>query len=293
VVWRRAHRLSRARIRRAPHDAAAGTDDGVHLAYMVLGQGPVDLVLVPGFVSHLEWWFDHPSARRWTERLASFTRLILFDKRGTGLSDRTERIGDLDRRMLDVRAVMDAAGSEQAVILGASEGGAMAVLLAASAPERTSGLVLYGTWPRFSWAPDYPYGVTSEQLEAVAEFLEREWGSGAGLGAWAPSVRDDPSARRWWGRATARRQPGGGVEAALANAEADVRGVLDVSTCRHWCCTPLAIASCLLRPADSSPSTSRAPGSLRSRAVIISRSSTVRTRSSTRSKSWTGRQGTR
>jgi pimeloyl-ACP methyl ester carboxylesterase len=141
-------------------------------------------------------WFDHPSARRWTERLASFARLILFDKRGTGLSDRTERVADCDRRMRDVRAVMDTAGSEQAVILGVSEGGAMAALLAASEPARVSGLVLYGTCARFSWAPDYPYGFTAEQLEATVEFLEREWGSGAGLGSWAPSVRNDPAARR-------------------------------------------------------------------------------------------------
>src|SRR5204862_4880544 len=124
----------------------------VHIAYQVVGDGPRALVLVPGFVSHVEMWWDEPHCARFFQRLASFSRLILFDKRGTGLSDRVAEQPTLEQRMDDVRAVMDAVGSEQAAVFGVSEGGAMSVLFAATYPERTSALVLYGAMARSAWA---------------------------------------------------------------------------------------------------------------------------------------------
>src|SRR5215210_3047261 len=118
----------------------------VHIAYQVIGNGPPDLVFVPGFVSHVEEWWEEPRCARFFERLAAFSRLILFDKRGTGLSDRVAEVPTLEQRMDDVRAVLEAAKSERAAVFGISEGGAMSMLFAASHPERTSALVLYGTF---------------------------------------------------------------------------------------------------------------------------------------------------
>ncbi len=130
----------------------------VNIAYQVVGDGPFDLIHVPPFVSNLELQWEDPTERRYFERLASFSRLIMFDKRGTGLSDRVA-VATLEERMDDLRAVMDAAGSERAAIYGGSEGGALSILFAATYPERVSALVLYGAYARLAWAPDYPDGV--------------------------------------------------------------------------------------------------------------------------------------
>src|SRR4029077_20837968 len=127
---------------------------GVNVAYQVLGDGPMDLVHVPPFISSLELQWEDPAHARYMRRLASFSRLIMFDKRGTGLSDRVD-VASLDERMDDVRAVMDAAGSERAAVFGSSEGGALAILFSVTYPQRVSALVLYGAYPRMSWAPDY------------------------------------------------------------------------------------------------------------------------------------------
>jgi pimeloyl-ACP methyl ester carboxylesterase len=175
------------------------TSGDVSVAYQVVGEGPEHLVLAPGFLSHLELAWEEPSLRRFLLRLASFRRLVIFDKRGTGLSDPTLRAPTLEERTDDLRAVMDAAGVERAAILGFSEGGTMAMMFAAQHPERTSALVLYGTWARLLRAPDNPDGVEPEELERFGRLVER-WGSGAGLGAWAPSRRDDPRLRDWWAR---------------------------------------------------------------------------------------------
>jgi pimeloyl-ACP methyl ester carboxylesterase len=182
-----------------PTPQYAITDDGVHIAYTVVGNGPLDLVLVPAFVSHLEWWFD-PVTLPWTQRLASFSRLILMDKRGSGLSDRVETVGDMDRRILDVKAVMEAARSERAALFGASEGGPMAAVFAAAHPERVSALVLYGSYARLVRADDYPFGVTDD-ADAVAAGLEASWGQGLDIDVWAPSRAGDPAVKAWWSRA--------------------------------------------------------------------------------------------
>ena len=165
----------------------------VHVAYQVFGEGPINLVFVPGFVSHIENYWEHPDLARWLLRLRSFARVAMFDKRGTGLSDPVAEVPSLDQRMDDARAVMDAAGMERAAMLGVSEGGPLAILFAATYPERCQGLVLYGTFARSSW-------LTDEVLKAYVDYAEKAWGSGLSLAAWAPSRKDDAAFQKWWGR---------------------------------------------------------------------------------------------
>jgi class 3 adenylate cyclase/alpha-beta hydrolase superfamily lysophospholipase len=165
----------------------------VHVAYQVFGSGSIDLVFVPGFVSHIENYWDHPDLARWLLRLSSFARVAIFDKRGTGLSDRVAEAPSLDQRMDDARAVMDAAGMERAALLGISEGGPLATLFAATYPQRCQALVLYGTFARSSW-------ITPEGLQAFLEYIGKAWGTGRSLRMWAPSHRDDPALKQWWGR---------------------------------------------------------------------------------------------
>jgi class 3 adenylate cyclase len=152
----------------------------VHVAYQVAGEGPVDLVVVQGWSTHLELLWEDPGWRAFYRRLASFSRLILFDKRGTGLSDRVSvsEMPTLEQRMDDVRAVMDAAGSDSASVLGISEGGPMSVLFAASYPERTRALVLYGSFPRITRGDGYPWGLSPDQVEPLIARAERTWGEG-------------------------------------------------------------------------------------------------------------------
>jgi pimeloyl-ACP methyl ester carboxylesterase/class 3 adenylate cyclase len=198
----------------------------VHIAYQVWGDGPTDLVFVPGFVSHLEHSWHEPSVARFLNRLGSFARVITFDKRGTGLSDRVE-ISGIERRMDDVCAVMDAAGSERATIFGISEGGALSAVFAASFPERTAGLVIYGGWARLMEADDYPFGLSFERLEAFADHVESQWGTGVALAAWAPSLRDDVRVRRWWAEfQRLAASPGAAVAFIRKYAEVDARDVL-------------------------------------------------------------------
>src|SRR5262249_46044892 len=145
----------------------------VHIAYQVVGSGEIDLVFVPGFVSNLEHYWANPRMDRFFRRLASFSRLIMFDKRGTGLSDRSRGISTLEQRMDDVRAVLDAVGSEKAALFGISEGGAMSVLFAATYPGRTRALVLYGAYAHHkSWV------TPPDQLEASIANIEKTWGTG-------------------------------------------------------------------------------------------------------------------
>ena len=198
----------------------------VHIAYQVTGSGSFDLVWVPGFVSHLEADWDNPARVRIFERLGSFCRLIRFDKRGTGLSDRVA-IPTLEQRMDDVRAVMDAVGSKQAALFGFSEGGPMSMLFAATYPERTVALVMYGSYARRLWAPDHPYGKTAADWDAFLERLEREWGGPVAMDIFAPSKANDPNAQKGW--ANYLRQaasPGAAVSIMRMNGEIDVRHVL-------------------------------------------------------------------
>jgi len=168
------------------------------IAYSVFGSGDVDLVVVPGFVSHLDSLWQLPGFRHLMDRLATFSRVILFDKPGTGLSDPVAAPGTLEERADDLRAVMDAAGSERAVLFGVSEGGAMAMVFAAAHPERIRDLVLYGATPRFSRAPGYPCGPDLSDLVRQADAVVEGWGEGAGLGTFAPSHVGDPVFEDWW-----------------------------------------------------------------------------------------------
>ena len=166
----------------------------VHVAYQIFGSGPIDLVFVPGFVSHIENYWDHPDLARWLLRLASFARVAMFDKRGTGLSDRVSEFPSLDLRMDDARAVMDAAGIERAALLGISEGGPMAALFAATYPQRCQGLVLYGSFARSSsW-------LSVEGLETYLRYVDKAWGSGRSLPMFAPSRQNDLALQQCWGR---------------------------------------------------------------------------------------------
>ena len=175
-----------------------------HIAYQVVGDGPVDLIVVRGYISHVEVAWESPALASFYRRLASFCRLILFDKRGTGLSDRVpeDRLPTLEQRMDDVRAVMEAVGSERAALLGASEGGPMCLLFAATYPERTLGLLLWGCFARYDWRRSFIgryWG--GDTVDDALDRLEREWGDGGDLAAMAPSVAGDDAARRAWGRA--------------------------------------------------------------------------------------------
>jgi pimeloyl-ACP methyl ester carboxylesterase len=198
----------------------------VNIAYQITGSGPFDLVLVSGFVSHLDNDWDHPASAQLLDRLGAFARLIRFDKRGTGLSDRTVGLPDLETRMDDVRAVMDAAASDTAALFGYSEGGPMSMLFAAAYPQRVRALVLYGTYAKRTHPDDeYPWCETWEERERYAEAVEREWGVEADMSRMAPGA--DESVRRWWmARARASASPAAARALVLMNSQIDVRDVL-------------------------------------------------------------------
>jgi pimeloyl-ACP methyl ester carboxylesterase/DNA-binding CsgD family transcriptional regulator len=201
--------------------------DDVSIAYQVVGNGPLDLVFVMGWVSHLDWFWQEPRFARFLRRLAAFSRLILFDKRGTGLSDRAVGLPTLEQRMDDVRAVLDAAGSERAALFGISEGGPMCALFAATYPKRTAALVMFGAYPRRLWAPDYPWGEAPEERHRFIEECDREWGTDIRLGLRAPSLAHDEHFREWW--ATYLRMsasPGAATALTRMNMEVDIRHIL-------------------------------------------------------------------
>ncbi len=210
-----------------PPETRYAKSGDVHIAYQVVGEGPLDLVWVPGFVSHLEYDWEWPPAARFFQRLASFSRLIRFDKRGTGLSDRLSEIPTLEQRMDDVRVVMDAVGSERAALFGVSEGGPMSILFAATYPERTVALLIYGSYARRSWAPDHPFGLNDEQWDRIFTAIERDWGGPMGIEIWSPSAARDERYKQW--RATYLRlaaSPGAALAVMRMNREIDVRHVL-------------------------------------------------------------------
>ena len=258
----------------------------VNIAYQVVGDGPFDLVHVPPFVSNLQLQWEDPAQRRYFERLASFSRLIAFDKRGTGLSDRVA-VATLEERMDDLRAVMDATGSQRAAIYGGSEGGALAILFAATYPERVSALVLYGAYPRISWAPDYEDGMPEEIWADGLRYLEENWGRAQAeasplLYLLSPGRAGDPIWRKVharWERLSA--SPGAAQAIMQMNREIDVRDLL--STIR----VPTLV---VYRTADIPHAagsrylgaTYQTPKSLNYRAMSTFRTSAIRTPYSTR-----------
>jgi pimeloyl-ACP methyl ester carboxylesterase/DNA-binding CsgD family transcriptional regulator len=203
----------------------------LNIAFQVLGEGEPDLVFVPGFVTNLELAWDWPALAAFQNALASFSRLIVFDKRGTGLSDRVREMPSTEERMDDLRAVMDAVGSERAALLGVSEGATMAVAFAVAYPERVSSLILYAPLPKATRAPDYPWAEPLEWWDAVVERFGRSWGSPEYMEAdvaWrAPSEAGNESFVEWWG--VYRRlgaSPGAAADLARINSRIDVRGLL-------------------------------------------------------------------
>jgi pimeloyl-ACP methyl ester carboxylesterase len=203
----------------------------VNIAYQVTGEGPFDLVLIHGFFSHLEIDLELPALAHLHERLASFSRVIRFDKRGTGLSDRGVGLPDFETRMDDVRAVMDAAGSDSAALFGYSEGGPMSVLFAAMSPERVRALVLYGTYAkRCDPDDDYPWAPTWDERVRVATELEQAWGENVDLASMWPNASPDEAA--WFQRrGRAALSPAGARDLILMNSQADIRDVLPSVQC--------------------------------------------------------------
>lgn len=177
-----------------PRTQYAKSDD-VHVAYQLYGSGPKNLVLVPGFVSQIETYWEEPTWAKWLERLGSFARVALFDKRGTGLSDRGVAVPDMDKRMDDIRAVMDAAEMETAYVMGISEGGSLATVFAAYQGPRCDGLILYGAFASFdSWFP------TQEALKELLSYAETSWGTGSALPLFCPDTGGSELFQEWFGK---------------------------------------------------------------------------------------------
>jgi class 3 adenylate cyclase len=201
---------------------------GVHIAYQVFGEGDLDLVLVPGFTTHVELAWEYEPSARILEGLASFARVITFDRRGSGLSDPVVDAPTLEQRMDDVRAVMDAAGSQRAALVGISEGVPMIILFAATYPQRVTGLVCVAGMARSTYAEDYPWGTPAEALnESVMELIAPHWGDGSIIEVSVPSHAGDPGARAFWGRIE-RSTASPGMMIALAEMflDLDVRDVV-------------------------------------------------------------------
>jgi len=210
-----------------PETRYARTADGVHIGYQVAGEGPIDVVMVIGWTSNIEAMWDEPAFAKFLTRLASGTRLILFDKRGTGISDRVaeDQLPSLEVRMDDVRAVMDAAGSARAVVLGISEGGPMSILFAATYPERTIGLILFGTDPNWT-------GGDPATLQATLDEIDQTWGTEeyarAAIRDWgAPDYAGDERLVTWLaGYLRRAASPGAAMALQRMNGEMDVTGAL-------------------------------------------------------------------
>lgn len=212
-----------------PQTRFASSGD-VNIAYQVVGDGPIDLVFVMGWVSNIDEFWTEPSFARFLERLARFSRLIIFDKRGTGLSDRVDdkNLPTIEQRMDDVRAVMDAAGSKKAALLGVSEGGPMCIVFAATYPERTHALMTFGSYARLTPGPGHPWGRTNEQIERQFEDVLANWGKQpVGLQLRVPSRINDEGFGQWWTRYLVRSAtPRAANALTRMNAQIDVRSAL-------------------------------------------------------------------
>jgi pimeloyl-ACP methyl ester carboxylesterase len=211
----------------APPETRYARSEGVNIAYQVVGEGPFDLVYVPGWISNVELMWEEPTHARLLRRLASFSRLILFDKPGTGMSDPVplDRLPTLEQRMDAVRAVMDAARSERAALFGSSEGGLMSVLFAATYPERTRALITMAIYAKRLWSADYPWAPTPEARAAEIESIERTWGGEMDISNLAPSA-DEAFKRRAVAYLRRSASPGAAVALLRMNSQIDVRAVL-------------------------------------------------------------------
>lgn len=199
----------------------------INVAYQVIGNGPIDVVLVPGWISNIDVIWEQPDFAQFLRRLASLSRLILFDKRGTGLSDRVTDTPMLEERMEDVHAVMNAVGSSRAALVGYSEGGPMCALFAATYPERTRALVMIGSFARRTRASDFPIGPSDEEREQFIDTIEENWGKPFAIDERAPSMAQDEQFRAWWARLLRlSASPAAAVALTRANMDIDAREIL-------------------------------------------------------------------
>jgi class 3 adenylate cyclase/pimeloyl-ACP methyl ester carboxylesterase len=228
-VLRRVSEEAQDVIVEIPETRYARTVDGVHIAYQIVGDGPIDFVYVGPWATHIEYRWELPRYASYLRRLASFSRLILFDKRGSGMSDPVpaDELPDLETRMDDIRAVMDEVGSRRAVIYGASESGMLDLLFAATHPERTLALVIHGSYPSARWEPDAPWGWRADEFAERLEEIERMWGTQDFIRREFPSIATDAPLVRWFATYIRRSMsPGAAVTAELMEYETDVRDVL-------------------------------------------------------------------
>ena len=200
----------------------------INIAYQVFGQGTIDLVYIPGWVSNIDWVWECPELVSFLKELGKHARVILFDKRGTGLSDRLSEISTLEERMDDIRAVMDAVSSEKAVLFGHSEGGSVSALFAATYPNRVVTLIMFGAFAKRRYSADYPWAPTDEQRQQVYDMIERNWGTTEmGLESLAPSKAMDKNFMKWLANYF---RSGASPKAALVltkmNTQVDIRNVL-------------------------------------------------------------------
>jgi DNA-binding SARP family transcriptional activator/pimeloyl-ACP methyl ester carboxylesterase len=200
---------------------------GLHIAYQVVGTGPMDIVMVPGFVSHVERIWDEPRCRDLLRGLSQMGRLVLFDRRGVGLSDRVGAPPTVEATAEDLATAMDAAGCGRVLLIGASEGGPGCIHFAAKHPERLAGLVLYGSLAKGTWSADYPYVLTHEQYDLWLRRLIRDWGGPAEIATFAPSLVGDGQAERWWASLLRAASSPGAIKAVLESLrDTDVRSLL-------------------------------------------------------------------
>lgn len=199
----------------------------ISIAYQVVGDGPIDLVYAQGWLTNIEYAWESPHYAEFLTKLGRFSRLIFFDKRGTGLSERNVGFPTLEQRTEDIVAVLDAVGLEKAAFFGMSEGGNMAALFAATHPERTRGLVLSGTSARGSWAPDYPWRSYTKDMDGLIADMRQNWGKPISLGEAAPGVADNEAAREWWGAYIRNSaSPKTAELITRLNAQIDIRDIL-------------------------------------------------------------------
>ncbi|TYO63775.1 alpha/beta fold hydrolase [Bradyrhizobium hipponense] len=200
---------------------------GVHLAYQTYGSGEFDILVMPGFVSHVERGWEHPASRTFLASLMRLGRLIILDRRGIGLSDRIGSAPDIEATAEDIGTVLRAVDARRVVLFGASECGPACVRFAVDTPRLTAGLILFGALAKGSWAPDYPYALRTSQYDAWSQRLVAEWGGPAGIETFAPSLARDPQARAWWAGLLRAASSPGGISAVLeAFRDADVRHLL-------------------------------------------------------------------
>jgi DNA-binding SARP family transcriptional activator/pimeloyl-ACP methyl ester carboxylesterase len=201
--------------------------DGVHLAFQTYGTGRIDILLLPGFVSHVERVWEEPRCRAFLSALAQMGRLILFDRRGIGLSDRVGFNPSVDATAHDIGTVLDAAASRRAVMFGASEGGPACIKFAADRRDRVGGLILFASLAKGSATPDYPHALQAGQYEAWLQQLVAGWGGPAGIETFAPSLSGDPQARDWWARLLRTASSPGAMKGVLEGLrDTDVRHLL-------------------------------------------------------------------